>query len=146
MHVSKLRFAVATAACSAMLVVNAAGAGAAATPATRVTPSYKLTDAQSITVIWHAFSGKDKFITITECNKVFLTDGSSTHCDVAGATTVTGAHKGSGSFTVHAGAIGDQTCGTSETDEDCVIAVTGSDASHVLIAGQSATAAIHFVS
>jgi len=147
MHVSKIRFAVATAACAGMLMVNAAGAWAAGTPRASVKPTHKLADAQSVTVAWHAFSGKDKFITITECNKAFLTGGSLTHCDVARATTVTGAKAGSGSFTVHTGTIGDQTCGTSKTDKDnCVIAVTGADASHVLIAGQSSTAAIGFVS
>jgi len=146
MHVSKIRLVVAAAACAGLLVVNATAASAA-TPATRVTPSHGLADAHSITVLWHAFSGKVKFITITECNKAFLTGGSLTHCDTARAMTVTGAHKGTGSFTVHTGTIGDQTCGTSETDEDnCVIAVTGSDASHVFITGQSATAALDFVS
>jgi len=145
MHVSKVRFAIATALCAGMLVVNAAGALAAATPSTRVSPSFKLTNAQSITVTWRGYSAKDKFITITECNNAYLTGGSLAHCDTAHATTVTGIRVGSGPFVVHTGTIGDQTCGTTTTDKsNCLIAVRGSDASHVFITGQSATAAIHF--
>jgi len=146
MYVSKIRLVVAAAACAGMVVANAAGAFAA-TPATRVKPSHSLTDAQAITVVWHAFSGKDKFIRIAECNKAFLSGGSLTHCDGARSVTVTGAKKSTNSFTVHTGTIGDQTCGTSEIDEDnCVISVTGLDASHTPIAGQNATASLDFKS
>jgi hypothetical protein len=145
MYAAKIRIAVAAAVSSAVLVVGATGAGALAVPATRVEPGHKLTDGQSVTVTWHAFSSKDKFIMIAECNSAFLSGGSVTHCDAARAVSLTAVKKGVSSFTVHTGTIGDQTCGTSKADRsNCVVSVTGLDASRAPIAGQNATAPINF--
>jgi hypothetical protein len=67
-----------------------------------------------------------------------------THCDTARAVSLTSVKKGTSPFAVHTGTIGDQTCGTSKTDKNnCVISVTGLDASHAPITGQNATAPIN---
>jgi hypothetical protein len=148
MRISKIRLALPAAACVVALGVHGVAAWGV-TPSARVRPARNLADAQSVTVHWHGFDTTQvSQLLITECTSGYLTDGMQTHCDLKPTDLVLvnpATAKGSSPFTVHTGNIGDGTCGTSATDADCVIAVTGIGGAPPLpVAGQSATAPIAF--
>ena len=127
MRISRFRLAVPAAACAVVLGLSGGNAGAL-TASARVRPARNLTNGQVVKVHWHAFDPTQDQggLVILQCTSAFATDGMQSHCDLTNPVNVgTATARGSAPFTVHTGNIGDGTCGTSATDLQCVIAVTG---------------------
>jgi hypothetical protein len=155
MRVSKLRIALPAA---AMAVGLAFGGNAwGATPAITVKPNTKLTNGKVVTVKWSGFAKPtatkgNQYIAIVQCTKQVIVDGDSKHCDTSHPTIIgdgvtKAPAKGTATYAVATGTIGTagEKCGTKAANkDDCIIGVSGLDATLAPVPGQAASADILF--
>ena len=119
-----------------MASFGAFGAEAASTPTITITPNTGLTDLQQVQVTGTGFA-PNLGIGTTIAVECLTPATTATGCDATDYALVTSDANGNVSFlfTVHAGTIGNGTCGTSTTDATCKISIVSYPSLTVLVTG-----------